>query len=498
MAKSKKPLNKDQRSCVVDHWENPDDTETGAERLKQCKEKKTQNVAVQKQREKESVTPADSESSMPSSKEPESSTAESKVNNNTLSDGSGKDSSAYEPDMIQEEEASSEGEVENKDADSHVTTVTAKKTNAKGKKNKTMVQSSIVSLRATNNTTGTPSVKCKAENDGYKSITVADSKKPSKKQKSGVAAQAREVGPENDFLVQPGGLVGKDEDPHIEYLDIIKAGPSDGMSIIKITVKEKITATARKACSGKPKWQQMHLPKEMGLLFTTKLIPYAHKHLLRAMANPWVPLTIQEIQNAVDTVVGKDQFEVASKDMCYSFAVMAVKCTEKFFKDYSNELSSPELRAEFIKWFVIPSGKACTAPFMWETWGNGSDASGLFHHLLIVDTLAQAHFSNIIVISDSKKTQPVSFEEQAKQGNSTKMKTIKIKHVMQWLKMLNTWMDAKWEALLVDVKKVVEESIPKKHHGGSGHSLSPIKIIKEDSDDEFWHLTLLMCLKWGK
>ncbi len=92
--------------------------------------------------------------------------AESKVNNNTLSEGSGEDSSAYEPDAIQEE-ASSEGEVENKDADSHVTTVTAKKTNAKGKKNKTTVRSSIASLRATNNATGTPLVKRKAEDDGH-------------------------------------------------------------------------------------------------------------------------------------------------------------------------------------------------------------------------------------------------------------------------------------------------------------------------------------------
>ncbi len=93
--------------------------------------------------------------------------AESKANNNTLSEGSGEDSSAYEPDAIQEEEASSEGEVENKDADSHVTTVTAKKTNTKGKKNKTAVRSSIASLRATNNATGTPSVKRKAEDDGH-------------------------------------------------------------------------------------------------------------------------------------------------------------------------------------------------------------------------------------------------------------------------------------------------------------------------------------------
>ncbi len=62
-------------------------------------------------------------------------------------------------------------------------------------------------------------------------------------------------------------------------------------------------------------------------------------------------------------------------DVRHSFAVVAVKCTEKFFEDYSDELSSPELRAEFIEWFVAPSGKTRTAPFMWETWGNGSDAS---------------------------------------------------------------------------------------------------------------------------
>ncbi len=72
MVKSKKPLalpptmvaascmntclkNKDQHPGVVDDWENPDDTETGAERLKRRKEKKTQNVAVQKQQEKGKV-----------------------------------------------------------------------------------------------------------------------------------------------------------------------------------------------------------------------------------------------------------------------------------------------------------------------------------------------------------------------------------------------------------------------------------------------------------
>ncbi len=47
--------NKDQHPGVVDDWENPDDMETGAERLKRCKEKKTQNVAVQKQWEKGKV-----------------------------------------------------------------------------------------------------------------------------------------------------------------------------------------------------------------------------------------------------------------------------------------------------------------------------------------------------------------------------------------------------------------------------------------------------------
>ncbi len=51
----------------------------------------------------------------------------------------------------------------------------------------------------------------------------------------------------------------------------------------------------------------------MGPLFTTKLVPYAHEHLLGAAANPWVPLTVQEIQNAVDTIFGKDWFEVTGK-----------------------------------------------------------------------------------------------------------------------------------------------------------------------------------------
>ncbi|PBK74582.1 hypothetical protein ARMSODRAFT_1013590 [Armillaria solidipes] len=126
-------------------------------------------------------------------------------------------------------------------------------------------------------------------------------------------------------------------------------------SIIEITAKDKIPATAREACGGKSKWQQTHLPKEMGSLFTTKLVPYAREHLLGAVANPWVPPTVQEIQNAVDTVFGKDQFEVAGKgviagllsyrltDVHHSFAIVAVKCTEEFFEDYSDELSSPEL-----------------------------------------------------------------------------------------------------------------------------------------------------------
>ncbi len=47
----------------------------------------------------------------------------------------------------------------------------------------------------------------------------------------------------------------------------------------------------------------------MGLLFTTKLVPYAREHLLGAAANPWVPLTVQEIQNAVDTTFGKDRLK---------------------------------------------------------------------------------------------------------------------------------------------------------------------------------------------
>lgn len=85
---------------------------------------------------------------------------------------------------------------------------------------------------------------------------------------------------------------------------------------------------------------------------------------------------------------------------------------------------------------------------------------------------------------DFTETQPVSIKERAKRGNSAKMKTIKIKRVTQWLKTLNTWTDAKWEALLADVKKAVEESIPKKRCGGSGRSSSPIEIIEEDLDDE--------------
>ncbi|PBK74579.1 hypothetical protein ARMSODRAFT_1013582 [Armillaria solidipes] len=185
--------NKDQHPGVVDDWE-----------------KKTQNVAVQKQQEKGkvqvaiiedkmrredmareltanhptvtvraaktvivgtkgSITVMENESPASSSKEPESIAAESKANNSTLSEESGKDSSAYEPDAIQEEEVSLEGEVqpEDKGADSHVTTVTAKKTATKGKKNKTTVRSSIASLCATNNAIGTPSIKRKAEEDCY-------------------------------------------------------------------------------------------------------------------------------------------------------------------------------------------------------------------------------------------------------------------------------------------------------------------------------------------
>ncbi|KAK0224856.1 hypothetical protein EDD85DRAFT_795531 [Armillaria nabsnona] len=294
--------------------------------------------------------------------------AESKANNNTLSEGSGKDSSVYEPDAIQEEEASLEGEVENKDADSHVTTVTAKKTNAKGKKNKTA---------------------CKAEDDSHESITMANSKSQARNRSQ--MSQPRQKVTKGDLLLARQvrrRLLSR------QSLKTIPWYNQEGwLSIIKITAKEKILATAREAHGGKPKWQQMHLPKEIGLLFTTKLIPYTCKHLLGATANPWVPLTVQEIQNAVDTIFGKDWFEVTGKGA---------------IADYSDELSSPELQAEFIEWFVAPSGKACTAPFMWETWGNGSDASELFCHLLIVDTLAQAHFSNIIAISDPKSaTRPI-------------------------------------------------------------------------------------------
>ncbi|KAK0449355.1 hypothetical protein EV421DRAFT_1900039 [Armillaria borealis] len=468
-------------------------------------------------------------------------TATSKAKNVNFSEGSGDDLSGFHPEVDNDDSSDGSEQVASQvETTAHVTVKMNSditKTSAqKGRKEKTMACATIASFCTMSSAVGTPST----------STTVSSEVNPAKKAKSSAAPKvkgglvegwkkAKHVKKESEAdnsLVHLGGPVAENEDPLIEYRNVIKLEQTNGdlkhLSLVKITLKEEASVTATKACGGVKKWTLAHLDPGMHDAFTKKIIPYVHEHLVGTSNNPWIPLTADEVQTTVDQFYPPGTYTVASKgtifgligyclnDTWHAFGAEAIKCTEKFFNKHSEMLSSPEQIMEFYDFEADGTTKK----------------SGLFCHQLIVDTLVLAHFSMLPPISsdlksiarpkgtlllaiqavkcalsmwttgilvtnnipefsrqnynDFKEDHTISIEECAKHSNSAKMKTVKIKCISKWLKMLNSWTDSKWESFMQAVKASIKDNSGKRKHkeGLRICSLSSIEIIEEESDGE--------------
>ncbi|PBK83657.1 hypothetical protein ARMGADRAFT_1037659 [Armillaria gallica] len=313
----------------------------------------------------------------------------------------------------------------------------------------------------------------------------------------------------------------------------------EGKSLIKVTPKDEAVVTATKACGGAKKWTLAHLNPAMRDSFTKKIISYICEHLVGTSNNSWIPLTVNKVQTTVDQFYPPGKYAVTSKsaifglskqigyhlnDTQHTFGAEAIECTEKFFNEHSDALSSPEQVAEFVAWFIESEGKAQTAPFLWQQYDFEVDgttkklaSTGLFYHQFIVETLVLVHFSVLPPITgdfksvarpkgslllaiqvvkcalsmwttgilitnnvpefshqnydDFKEDNIISIKKHAKHGNSAKMKTVKVKHISKGLKMLNSWTNLKWETFMQAVKASIKENSGKgKCKGGVGNT----------------------------
>ncbi|KAK0191769.1 hypothetical protein F5146DRAFT_1224428 [Armillaria mellea] len=608
------PANKSQHPGTVDDWTNPDDTITGAEKLKIREEKKSAKAETAKQQNMGKIKVAELEDQMrhedltrdltanhpkalgsrtkdvsatnrtpaPASskanisltpdectpdrdeKNPEdesvyvtphmererrvatkAQTERSKSSSVNFTEGSGDNSSGFEPEPEDDKPSEEDDEASASEVKDHASEAGASAAAQKGKnskKAKTAVRASIAALRFTNTAIGTPtsvpSIKRKGGSDDeqrFPGDTTSSKKQKSNlstmKSKGGLvqgwkkSRQPKQENVNGDSLAQPGGPIGDNEDPQVEFLDIIKSEDNKHLNLVKVTPKDPTPMTATQACGGAKKWTLVHLDTAMHDVFPKKLFqPFG------VVDKFFTPGTY--VVAAKGPIFGLMGYRL--NDARHNFGSEAVKRVQVFFDNYSSELSSSDQVVQFVEWFIEPDKTMKTAPFMWKSYEFGDNEtirkSGLFRHELIVNTLALAHYSVLPPINDPKTTarpigalllsiqavervllmwksgsfandapefsrqnyddfkdnHVISIEERAKRGDAAKRKTVKIKHVSKWLKTLNSWTDDKWEALLQDVKTAVSENMGKgKCRGGSGaRSSSPIEIVEEDSDGE--------------
>ncbi|KAG6898429.1 hypothetical protein C0992_004140 [Termitomyces sp. T32_za158] len=296
----------------------------------------------------------------------------------------------------------------------------------------------ISTLRATDDVTGTPGLKRKAdtvsESTERASIKTVKKKRGSsnkaafntewfeisKQRSTQQVAKIRTIGEntvDDDSLVKMSGFVRDEEDDQAERKEARKgpiqpASNVGSKSMIKI-IHTKHVATKTELRGGKKKWTHNHLPPNTDDKFKNDVLPLV-KEKVGTLA-PWSNLPSTELQNIVDRVYGINVYDIDDNPawaglVSYRiqswrnrFAQKAIEAVKMLFDnpDYINDYGTPEGRRVAVAWWLDWQGPKHkqSAPYQWRKCIDDEDGQrhkqGFCKTPLIVYTFAHAHLAYI-------------------------------------------------------------------------------------------------------
>ncbi|KAK0432057.1 hypothetical protein EV421DRAFT_1742580 [Armillaria borealis] len=133
-------------------------------------------------------------------------------------------------------------------------------------------------------------------------------------------------------------------------------------------------------------------------------MPYLHKKI-GCSTKPSAPLSIDDIQEAVNLKFGSGQYVIAEKGawmslanyhmthFCHDISIEAEKAVDPFIKDHSNQLSTPGHISWYMNWLLTATSLRKevqpSTPFMWQ--GLSADGMKQWVHSLLHKLAFECH-----------------------------------------------------------------------------------------------------------
>ncbi|PPQ80674.1 hypothetical protein CVT24_011009 [Panaeolus cyanescens] len=197
------------------------------------------------------------------------------------------------------------------------------------------------------------------------------------------------------------------------------------MSMVKVTHRNltPVVLSKKQQHGGDKKWSLKHLPGVgTGDKFKSVLVPLA-KVKVAASANPWMSLSVEEVQELVNAVFPDEEFTVEDDDVWCGLISYRLSNWRNAFATHAQEavqhLINAELAADkdldiakLVEEYTTPHGSPyATTPYMWREWILDPDTGkitkrGRLQNRLVLFALAHAHFIEFDEIPDPSKLQP--------------------------------------------------------------------------------------------
>ncbi|PPQ76985.1 hypothetical protein CVT24_009480 [Panaeolus cyanescens] len=226
---------------------------------------------------------------------------------------------------------------------------------------------------------------------------------------------------DSDSMVQPGGFGSDNEERNVEE----PSTSTNGISMVKVAHRNltPVVLSKKQQRGGDKKWSLKHLPGVgTSEKFTSVLVPLA-KVKVAASAHPWMPLSVEEVQELVNTVFPDEEFTVEDDDVWCGLISYRLSNWRNGFATHAQEavqhLINAELGndkdldiAQLIEDYITPHGSPhATTPYMWREWSLDPDTGkitkrGRLQNRLVLYALAHAHFIEFDEIPDPSKLRP--------------------------------------------------------------------------------------------
>ncbi|PBK58685.1 hypothetical protein ARMSODRAFT_983637 [Armillaria solidipes] len=333
-----------------------------------------------------------------------------------------------------------------------------------------------------------------------------------------------------------GGMVKDGKDIKPEFVNIVKTKGNfmDHKPDVTVKIVKKegpLITTARQVQGSKNKWMTNDLPDGTQETFSKRIIPYLRKKVGQSVT-PWAPLSVKDVQEAVDIEFGRTEHCMAEKgawmglanyritNFRHEICAKAEKAVEAFIKEHSDQLSTPTLIGQYMAYLITPTSPGGNVgpspPFMWKDWKNdGVKRRGIFCHELIIRVMAEAHFmalgpmNNLSIILYPKGALLLTGQAVehvismwttgmfittaaptfSRQNFDDIIEEFALNPAERAKYSKDAWKSVKtkrWIELLTEVKQAIETSTSKKRHkmSTSARSASP-DIIEQEADIVF-------------